>query len=231
MKRIGQVPPIFAVSGKLACEAKRLATPCADLLTPAVTPCSRISFPATSAYRPRAGNALETWRGQAASALRCVEDRIEDQSRAINSQSRFIEQVEREIDDIREQFVTRLPRHLAGVAAVFETEGVWVTKLLAPPAPRLAVHPALVHRRPHRPGHGGRLHRAPASRRRSRRRARRRRSRRGLPHPLAGPRPPRPSRPGHRAPGRRPDRRNPDRCQKPLSSNASAARPARASAT
>ena len=130
MKRIGQVPPIFAVSAKLAFEAKR------------DTPVNRANFKASGCgaledfisnsvcQSPTRRNALETWRGQAASALRAVEDRIEDLSRAINSQSRFIEQVEREIDAIREQFVTRLPSHLAGVAEVFESEGVWATKLL-----------------------------------------------------------------------------------------------------
>ena len=66
----------------------------------------------------------------AAAALRTVEDRIEEQTRGINSHTRFIGDVEREIDDIREKFVDRLPRHLASVAQVFQTEAVWGTRLL-----------------------------------------------------------------------------------------------------
>ncbi|MCX6866456.1 MAG: hypothetical protein NTV46_09615, partial [Verrucomicrobia bacterium] len=73
---------------------------------------------------------LEACRSQAAAALRAVDERIEEQTRSINSQSRFIENVEGEIIAIRQQFVTRLPRHLARVAEVFESEGMYVTKLL-----------------------------------------------------------------------------------------------------
>jgi hypothetical protein len=124
------VPPIFAVSGKLAYEAKRATPFAADRLKASGFARSRISFPRASASRPRAASALETWRNQAASALRAVEDRIEEQTRGINSQNRFMDDVGREIDDMRETFVTRLPRHLAGVAEVFETEAVWVTKHL-----------------------------------------------------------------------------------------------------
>ena len=130
MKRIGRVPPIFAVSGKLAYEAKR-ATPFArDKLKASGCGALEDFISKTVCQSPARRNALETWRSQAAAALRAVEDRIEDQTRGINSQSRFIEHVEREIDGIRETFVNRLPRHLAGVAEVFETEGVWVTQLL-----------------------------------------------------------------------------------------------------
>jgi predicted GTPase len=130
MKRIGHVPPIFAVSGKTAYEAKR-ATPLAtDRLKTSGCPALEDFISQSVCHSPARRHVLETWRSQAAAALRTVEDRIEDQTRGINHQSRFIEQVEREIDEIREQFVTRLPRHLAGVAEVFETEGIWVTKVL-----------------------------------------------------------------------------------------------------
>lgn len=130
MKRIGHVPPIFAVSGKLAYEAKRATPFAADKLKASGCKILEDFISKSVCQSPSRRNALETWRSQAASALRLVEDRIEDQTRTINSQSRFIEQVEREIDNIREQFVKRLPSHLAGVAEVFETEGVWVTQLL-----------------------------------------------------------------------------------------------------
>jgi predicted GTPase len=130
MKRIGHVPPIFAVSGKLAYEAKR-ATPFArDKLKASGFGALEDFISKSVCQSPARRNALETWRSQAASALHVVEDRIEDQSRTINQQGRFIEGVEREIDDIRERFVTRLQRHLAGVAEVFESEADWVTTQL-----------------------------------------------------------------------------------------------------
>ncbi|MEI6178373.1 MAG: dynamin family protein, partial [Verrucomicrobiota bacterium] len=130
MKRIGHVPPIFAVSGKLAYEAK-LATPVdAGLLKASGCPALEDFISKNVCQSTARKNALETWRAQASTALHRVEDDIEKQTRGINGQNRFIELVEHEIDGIREKFVTRLPSHLAGVAAVFETEAVWVTKLL-----------------------------------------------------------------------------------------------------
>lgn len=130
MKRIGRVPPIFAVSGKLAYEAKR-ATPFAgDRLKTSGYPALESFISKSVCQSPARRNALETWRSQAASALRTVEDRIEEQTRGISSHTRFIGDVEREIDDIREKFVARLPRHLASVAQVFQTEAVWGTRLL-----------------------------------------------------------------------------------------------------
>jgi len=130
MKRIGHAPPIFAVSGKLACEAKRAAPLARDRLNASGYPALEDFISKSVCQSPTRRKALETWRCQAASALRVVEDRIEDQTREINSQSRFLEQLEREIDEIREKFLTRLPHHLTNVAEVFETEGIWVTKLL-----------------------------------------------------------------------------------------------------
>jgi predicted GTPase len=130
MKRIGHVPPIFAVSGKLAYEAKR-ATPFArDKLKASGFGALEDFISKSVCQSPARRNALDTWRSQAAGALHLVEDRIEDQRRTVNSQGRFIEGVEREIDDIRERFVSRLPRHLAGVAEVFESEADWVTRQL-----------------------------------------------------------------------------------------------------
>lgn len=141
MKRIGRVPPIFAVSGKLAYEAKR-ATPFAgDRLKTSGYPALESFISKSVCQSPARRNALETWRSQAASALRTVEDRIEEQTRGINSHTRFLGDVEREIDDIREKFVARLPRHLASVAQVFQTEAVWGTRLLRR---RLQAFPSII---------------------------------------------------------------------------------------
>ncbi len=141
LKRIGQVPPIFAVSGKTACEAKR-ATPIArDRLKSSGIQELETFISNNVCESPARRNLLETWRSQAASALRAVEDHVEDQTHALNSQGRFLDTIEREIDDIRERFVSRLPRHLTGVAEIFETEAVWVSKRLHR---RLGVIPSFI---------------------------------------------------------------------------------------
>jgi hypothetical protein len=130
-KRIGRVPPIFAVSGKLACEAKRAVPFSREKLRRSGYPELEDFISRSVCGSPARRQRLETWRGQTMDALRVVEDRIEAQNRGLAAQGRFLEDVEREIDSMREQFVLRLPRHLAGVAEVFQTEAVWVSKVLA----------------------------------------------------------------------------------------------------
>ena len=130
MKRIGRVPPIFAVSGKLAYEAKRATPVATELLKASGYPELESFITENVCESPRRQNAIETWRGQAAAALRAVEDHIENQNHALNCHGRFLDTVEREIDDTRKRFVIRLPYHLAGVAEVFESEAVWISKRL-----------------------------------------------------------------------------------------------------
>ncbi len=140
VKRIGQVVPIFAVSGKLAYEAKRVTPFAADLLRRSgYLALQRFISKNVCESAARQGS-LSVWRDQAAAALRAVEDRIEDQTRELETQSHFLEQVEREIDEIREHFVTRLPTHLASVAEIFESEALWVSQKLSS---KLAAIPSL----------------------------------------------------------------------------------------
>ncbi len=130
IKRIGHVPPLFAVSGRAAYEAK-LANPLADdLLRSSGYPAleSFISGKISNSRERKAS--LESSHRQTAAALRCVEDHIENQNREFNIQGRFLDTIEREIDEIRERFVNRLTRHLVGVAETFESEALWSTKLL-----------------------------------------------------------------------------------------------------
>lgn len=130
MKRIGVVPQIFAVSGKKAFEGKRAGSF-------GEQDYRESGFPALEEYisrrvcdSPERRATLQTWRTHASSALRMIEDRMEEQARMLSDQNRFLSSLEDEIDSMRERLVTRLPRHLAGVAEVFETEAVWVTRSL-----------------------------------------------------------------------------------------------------
>jgi hypothetical protein len=122
LKKLGRELPTFAVSGKLACEASSLRESglpaLADFISNAI-----------SQSAPRRA-LLDTWRARASTALRKVEDHIDDHNRAISQHVRFIDGIEHEIEDMRGQFVARLPRHLENVAAVFETEAVGVSRLL-----------------------------------------------------------------------------------------------------
>jgi hypothetical protein len=130
VKRLGFLPPIFAVSSKQACEAKR-EMPVNRAMMQASGYLELETFISRKICEsPTRNQSLSDWRRRASIALRAVEDRIEDQSRELNSQGRFLESVEREIVAIREQFVLRLPLHLISVAEVFESEAIWATRLL-----------------------------------------------------------------------------------------------------
>lgn len=130
MKRIGIVPHIFAVSAKMAMAAKR-AEPLAE------NEFQKSGFPALEQYisrrvcdSPQRRAVMQTWKGNASSALRKIEDHIEDKTRILNDQNNFLAFLEGEIDAMRESLVGRVSHHLAGVAEVFEKEAVWVTRSL-----------------------------------------------------------------------------------------------------
>ena len=129
-KRLGQVPPIFAVSAKLAAAAKCAKPADEDVLLASGFPALEDFISNNICQSPARRKLLESCRDQAAAALHNVDVRIEAQSFNINSHKRFIEQLEREINEILDQFVSRLPRHLAGVATVFESDCLVATKLL-----------------------------------------------------------------------------------------------------
>jgi hypothetical protein len=130
MKRIGQIPKMFAVSGKLALEAKKthpfgkgpwLASGYAELE----------DFISRSVCQsPQRRQLLDTWRRHSAAALTRIEERMEETTRNVERSARFLADIEREIDVLRDDFVVRLPRHLSGVAEVFQSEAVWVARRL-----------------------------------------------------------------------------------------------------
>ncbi len=129
-KRLGRVPPIFPVSGMQAFHAKRAVPFCGDLYQRSGYQAFEDFISKSVCESPRRKKMLDDWRYRVSCALRKVEDRIEDQTRALNVQRRFLESTEQEIDAMREGFVSRLSNHLTGVAEVFEREGEWVSKLL-----------------------------------------------------------------------------------------------------
>jgi len=130
MKRTGQVPPIFAVSGKLAYEAKQSAPFAADLMRASGYTALESHISRAVCETPERREALESWHSRALEALMAVDDRLEELSTGINDHARFIESLEREIDNMRATSVNRLPTHLEEVAAVFENQAVGVTKRL-----------------------------------------------------------------------------------------------------
>lgn len=129
-KRIGIIPPIFPVSGKMALEAKRAGNFGGRYYQDSGFPALDEFISRRVCDSPERRATLQTWRGNASAALRLIEDRIDDHTRALGARNSFLQSIEAEIDEMRERLVSRLPRHLAGVAEVFETEALWVTRTL-----------------------------------------------------------------------------------------------------
>lgn len=131
MKKIGMIPPIFAVSGKRALEARRDASLASWTIEESGFPAFEDFISRRICDSPKRRATLKSWRSHASVALRKIEYRIEEQARSLANQNYFLSSLEDEINEMREQLVSRLPRHLAGVAEVFETEAIWVTRTLS----------------------------------------------------------------------------------------------------
>jgi hypothetical protein len=131
MKRLGRTPPAFTVSARTALEAK-LRTPL-DLKAWRESGMAALEdHLARSVCQSQERWAiLGRWRESAANALRRIEERMEERARGLREHSRFLDEVEQEIDAMREQFVKRLPHHLAEVADVFDDEARGVTRVLS----------------------------------------------------------------------------------------------------
>jgi len=118
-KKLDFSPPIFSVSAKQALNGERQ------------------SYQLLSSHIERhiekldsRNTQLRQWLDQALAALNEIEDRVEGHAGQLREQDRFINEIETEIEQMRESFIQKLPHHLIDVAENFETEGLWTSKLL-----------------------------------------------------------------------------------------------------
>lgn len=129
-KRLNHTPPIFTVSAHLAIKAKH-QQPAGTALMQSSGYTLLESF--ISSYIDGLENRrahIKCWQKQAADALVRIEDHIEKQTRSIRDQNRFMDQLEEEINQMREHSIQRLPVHLINVAETFQKEAAWVSKRL-----------------------------------------------------------------------------------------------------
>jgi len=141
MKRLGRRLPVFAVSALHALEAKRRSP--ADLAGWRASGMAELEnhIAHIICQSPARWAMLGEWRAIATHALRMIEERMEERSRGLRDHSHFLDDIEQEIDVMREQFVKRLPHHLAEVADVFDHEVHGVTRALSR---RLGVAPSIL---------------------------------------------------------------------------------------
>ncbi len=119
IKKLDFNPPIFAVSAKQALQGNRESY---RLLTTHIN-----RYLESLEYRHER---LRKWISQADGALREIEERIEGHAGQLREQDRFIQQIDSEIEEMRNHSIQKLPHHLMNVAETFETEGRWISKLL-----------------------------------------------------------------------------------------------------
>ena len=129
-KRLSHTPPIFTVSAQLALQAKQQQPANAALMQSS-------GYDLLESFISNHIDGLEdrrthirNWQQQAAAALVKIEDHIEEQTRSIRDQNRFMDQLEEEINQLREHSIQRLPVHLINVAETFHMEAAWVSKRL-----------------------------------------------------------------------------------------------------
>ncbi|MBN8460974.1 MAG: 50S ribosome-binding GTPase [Verrucomicrobia bacterium] len=130
VKRVGRELPVFTVSAKLAYDAKHAGEKNTDRMVSS----GYLALEAFLSQRvfttPGRVELLGKWRGQAAGALRLIEDRLDAQGRGMRQHGAFLQEVEGEIVRLREHFIGRLPQHLKSVAEVFQLESVGVARFL-----------------------------------------------------------------------------------------------------
>jgi tRNA U34 5-carboxymethylaminomethyl modifying GTPase MnmE/TrmE len=140
LKRIGMIPPVFPVSAKLAYEGKR-SMPFGDEKRRKSGIIEIEDFISKSICgSPARKNMLQRLRLAASGVMQDVEEQIEIQTRVIESDGRLLEDVEREIDNMRGQMVRKHAQSLGGIGEVFQLETREAAKLLGK---RLGVVPSL----------------------------------------------------------------------------------------
>ena len=141
MKRIGRLPPVFTVAALRAYDAKRRAPVDERAWRASGIAELEAHIARTCCQSHERWAMLAGWREVTARALRVIEECMEGRVRGLHQHAEFLEEVEGEIDAMREQFVKRLPHHLAEVGDVFEQEAGGVTRVLSR---RLGVVPSLL---------------------------------------------------------------------------------------
>lgn len=130
MKRIGRVPPVFPISGKMAYEGK-ISMPFGDEKRRKSGIVELEDFISKSVCdSPSRRKMLQNLRVAAMAVMQEVEEKIEDHTRRIDRDGRFLEEVEREIDGMRAHTVHKHAQSLGGISEVFQLEAREVARTL-----------------------------------------------------------------------------------------------------
>ena len=128
LKRLGRTLPMFTVSARLALEPPKTTTS----RTPRMGGFGPLEdyIAGNVCLSPVRWQALRTLRDHAAAQLTALDERIDLQHRNLILHHRFVDGIEREMDQIRQTFVDRLPVHLSSIADAFRLQAVATTEEL-----------------------------------------------------------------------------------------------------
>ena len=129
-QKTGVRPEVFPVSGRMAMEAKR-AQPFSSKLW------EKSGYPALEAFiskrvseNPDRKRVLQNVRDSTQVALRRIEEKIEKQTARLDSDQRFLRELENEVDGRREGQARVLSERLTGLGEVFLKQGGEAVKIL-----------------------------------------------------------------------------------------------------
>lgn len=139
-KRIGTVPPIFPVSGKLALQAKQESPFGEGLWRVSGYPALEKHISEIVANSPARRQVLGNVRDAATAVLRNIEDMIELRTRLLENNESFLREIESEVDIERQKQSADFTVKFSGMREVFASQSREIEQLISR---RLSVLPTL----------------------------------------------------------------------------------------
>lgn len=130
-QKTGARPEVFPVSGKMAMEAKKAQPFSANIWRKSGYPALEAFISKRVSRNPERRRVLQEVRDSTQIALRRIEEKIEERTAALDSDERFLRELENEVDVRREGQAKVLSERLTGLGEVFLEQGKNATEILA----------------------------------------------------------------------------------------------------
>ncbi len=130
-QKTGTRPEIFPVSGKMAMEAKRAQPFSSNLWRKSGYPALESFISKRVSGNPERRRVLQDVRDSTQVALRQIEEKIDKRTATLDSDQRFLRELENEVDVRREAQATLLSERLTGLGEVFLKQGNQASHILA----------------------------------------------------------------------------------------------------
>lgn len=140
-QKTGRIPEIFPVSAKLAIEANKSDPPLSHILRKSGLPLLNYFISSTVSRNSKRREILRDVSKSTQGVLEKIEGQIEERSDSLDSDQRFLAELENEVDLRREGQATALLERLGGMGDVFFRQGQLATRDLGQ---RMGIIPSLI---------------------------------------------------------------------------------------